>query len=151
MGWEILLQCTIGVNLLTAWLQNDKSFYLLFMPCHILLHHFNFFMGVHWRFSWLCHWDLISSDSHYLELFQFYIYWSAVSWKIWERLRYCEKKKDEICLSLMTKARTPIGKYKKQRDNKNATKNFDNATIADRLRTFSWRSNSSPTLEFKPI
>ena len=37
-------------------------------------------------------------------------------------------------------------KSKKQRDNtKNATKNFDYTTIADRLRTVSWSKNSYPT------
>ena len=36
----------------------------------------------------------------------------------------------------MTEALTPTEKSKKQRDNtKNATKNFDYTTIADRLRT----------------
>ena len=46
----------------------------------------------------------------------------------------------------MTKTRTPTGKSKKQHDNtKNATKNFDYSTIADRLRTFSWRNDSHLT------
>ena len=45
----------------------------------------------------------------------------------------------------MTKAPTPMDKSKKQRDNiNNATKNFDNITIAERLRAVSW-SNSHPT------
>ena len=39
----------------------------------------------------------------------------------------------------MTEAQIPIAKFKKQRDNtkKNATKNFDDSTIADRLMTVS--------------
>ena len=46
----------------------------------------------------------------------------------------------------MTKAPTPTKKSKTQRDNKkNATKNFDYTTIADRLRTVSWGNDSHPT------
>ena len=46
----------------------------------------------------------------------------------------------------MTKTPTPTEKSKKQRDNiYNATKNFDYTTIADRLRTISWRNNSHLT------
>ena len=49
-----------------------------------------------------------------------------------------KEKKEEIWLSPVTKAHTPTEKSKKQRDNiKNATKNFDYTTIADRLRTVS--------------
>ena len=54
----------------------------------------------------------------------------------------------------MTKAPTPTEKSKKQRDNtpkKNATKNFDYTTIADRLRTVSWKNNSHPTGVVKPV
>ena len=47
---------------------------------------------------------------------------------------YCFiREKEEIWLSPMTEALTPTEKSKKQRDNtKNATKNFDYTTIADR-------------------
>ena len=54
----------------------------------------------------------------------------------------------------MTKAPTPTEKSKKQRDNnkkKNATKNFDYTTIADRLRTVSWSNSSHPTGMVKPV
>ena len=34
---------------------------------------------------------------------------------------------------------------------KNATKNFDYTTIADRLRTVSWGNNSLPTGVVKPV
>ena len=52
----------------------------------------------------------------------------------------------------MTKAPTPTEKSKKQRDNiKNATKNFDNQTIADRLRTVSWSNSSHHTGVVKPV
>ena len=45
----------------------------------------------------------------------------------------------------MTEALTLTEKSKMQRDNtKNATKNFDYTTIADRLRTVSWGSESHP-------
>ena len=45
----------------------------------------------------------------------------------------------------MTEALTLTEKSKKQRDNsKNATKNFDYTTIADRLRTVSWGNDSHP-------
>ena len=45
----------------------------------------------------------------------------------------------------MTEALTSTEKSKKQRDNiKNATKNFDYTTIADRLRTVSWGNDSHP-------
>ena len=43
-------------------------------------------------------------------------------------------------------------KSKKQRDNtKNATKNFDYTTIADRLRTVSWGNDSHPAGVVKPV
>ena len=43
-------------------------------------------------------------------------------------------------------------KSKKQRDIiKNATKNFDFTTIADRLRTVSWSNSSYPTGVIKPV
>ena len=52
----------------------------------------------------------------------------------------------------MTKAPTPTEKSKKQRDNKkNATKNFDYTTIADRLRTVNWSNSSQPIGVVKPI
>ena len=58
----------------------------------------------------------------------------------------------EIWLSHMTKAPTRTEKSKKQRDNiKNATKNFDNTTIADRLKTVIWSNNSHPTGEVKQV
>ena len=51
--------------------------------------------------------------------------------------------KEKIWLSPMTKAPTTTGKYKKECDSiKNVTKNFDNTTIADRLRTVKWSNNS---------
>ena len=59
---------------------------------------------------------------------------------------YFKRKKEEILLSPVTKAPTPTEKSKKQRDNmKNATKNFDYTTIADRLSTVNW-SNSGHQL-----
>ena len=52
----------------------------------------------------------------------------------------------------MTEALTPTEKSKKQRDNtKNATKNFDYTTIADRLRTVSWGNDSHPAGVVKPV
>ena len=44
------------------------------------------------------------------------------------------RKKEEICLSPMTKAPTPTEKFKNQRDNtkKTATIKLDNTTITDR-------------------
>ena len=63
-----------------------------------------------------------------------------------------QEKTEEIWLSPMTKAPTPTEKSKKQRDNtKNATKNFDYTTIADRLRTVSWGNDSHPTGVVKPL
>ena len=63
-----------------------------------------------------------------------------------------KEKKEEIWLSPMKKALTPAEKSKKQRDNiKSATKNFDYTTIADRLSTVSWSSNSRPTGVVKPV
>ena len=52
------------------------------------------------------------------------------------------------------KSLPPTEKSKKQRDNiKTLPKNFDNTTIADRLRTVSWSngSNSHPTGMVKPV
>ena len=52
----------------------------------------------------------------------------------------------------MTNASTLTEKSKKQRDNiKNATKNFDYTTIADRLRTVSWSNSSYHTGVVKPV
>ena len=56
-----------------------------------------------------------------------------------------EEKKKEIWLSPMTKAPSPTEKSKKKWQHKNATKNFDNTAIADRLRTVSWDNDSHPT------
>ena len=64
----------------------------------------------------------------------------------------CIREKEEIWLSPMTEALTPTEKSKKQRDNtKNATKNFDYKTIADRLRTVSWGNDSHPAGVVKPV
>ena len=62
------------------------------------------------------------------------------------------REKEEIWLSPMTEALTPTEKSKKQRDNtKNATKNFDYTTIADRLRTVNWGNDSHPAGVVKPV
>ena len=62
-----------------------------------------------------------------------------------------KEKKKEIWLSPVTKTPTPTEQSKKQQDNiKNATKNFDYTTIADRLRTVSWSNSSHPTGVVKP-
>ena len=58
---------------------------------------------------------------------------------------YQRENKEEIWLSPMTKAPTTTEKSKKHRDHmKNATKNFDYTTIADRLMTVSWSNSSQP-------
>ena len=63
-----------------------------------------------------------------------------------------QMKKEEIWLSPMTKAPTPTEKSKKQRDNtKNANKNLDYTTIADRLTTVSWGNDSYPIGVVKPV
>ena len=51
----------------------------------------------------------------------------------------------------MTNALALTVKSKKQRDNINATKNFDYTTIADRFSTVSWSNSSSPTGVVKPV
>ena len=52
----------------------------------------------------------------------------------------------------MSNGHTPTEKSKKHRDNiKNATKNFDYTTIADRLRTVSWSNSSHSTGVVKPV
>ena len=48
----------------------------------------------------------------------------------------------------MERALTPIENSKTQR--LNATKNFNNTMIADRLRTVSWSDDNRPTGEVKP-
>ena len=59
---------------------------------------------------------------------------------------------EEIWLSPITKAPSPTEKSKKQRDNiKNATKNFDYTTIADRLKTVNWSNRSHPTGVVKTV
>ena len=61
-------------------------------------------------------------------------------------------EKEEIWLSPMTKAPTPIEKIQKATwKHQNATKNFDYTTIADRLRTVSWGNDSHPTGVVKPV
>ena len=71
-----------------------------------------------------------------------------------------QEKKEEIWLSPLTKNPTPTEKSKKHRDNiKNATKNFDNTTIADRLRAvptqillpYSYGTVSNERVEFNPL
>ena len=57
-----------------------------------------------------------------------------------------EEKKKDILLSPMTKAPYTHRKIHKTKwQHKNATKNFDNTAIADRLRTVSWDNDSHPT------
>ena len=52
----------------------------------------------------------------------------------------------------MTKAPTPTEKSKKQNcQHKNAIKNFNYITIADRLGTVSWSNDSLPTGVVKPV
>ena len=73
-------------------------------------------------------------------------------WRIY--LFSFEKEKEEIWFIPMTKVPTATekNKKKKQRDNaKNATKNVDYTTIADRLRTVSWSNDSHPTGVVKPV
>ena len=75
-------------------------------------------------------------------------YNSLLSCWIW----IIREKKKEIWLSPMTKAPTPRGKSKKQRHNKrNAIKNLDYTTIADRLRTVSWSNCSHWPGVVKPV
>ena len=62
---------------------------------------------------------------------------------------YIEGKKEEIWLSPMTIASTPINKTKKQRDNTKRHKKFD-YTIADRLRMVIWGNDSQTTGVVKP-
>ena len=63
-----------------------------------------------------------------------------------------KREKGRDLTQSVTNAPTPTDKTKKQRDNiKNATKNFDYTTIADRLRTVSWSNSSHPTGVVKPV
>ena len=62
-------------------------------------------------------------------------------------LHFAIEKKDEIWLSLMTKAHTPTEIFPKQRYNtKNRHQNVDNTTIADLLKTVSWRNEATQML-----
>ena len=63
-------------------------------------------------------------------------------------IRAKQEKKEEIRLNPVTKTHTPTEQSKKH---KNATKNFDYTTIADRLRTVSWSNSSHPTGVVKPV
>ena len=49
-----------------------------------------------------------------------------------------KEKKNEIWLGPMTKGPLPTKNSTTNRQNKNATKSFDNTTTSDRLRTVSW-------------
>ena len=78
---------------------------------------------------------------------------------------FYQEKKEEIWLSPMTKRKK--GRYliqsydespytdrkiqKAMQQHKNATKNFDYTTIADRLRTISWGDDSRPSCVVKPV
>ena len=59
-------------------------------------------------------------------------------------------KKEDILLSPLTKAHKYTEQPKKQRDNTKRNQNFDYTTIAGRLRTVSWGSDSHPTGVVKP-
>ena len=61
------------------------------------------------------------------------------------------EKKEEIWLSPVTKTLKPTEQSKSTWQHKNATKNFDYTTIADRLRTVSWSNSSHPTGMVKPV
>ena len=62
------------------------------------------------------------------------------------------REKKELWLSPVTKAPTATEKSIKLRDSiKNATKNFDYTTIADRLRTVQLSNSSYPTGVVKPV
>ena len=51
----------------------------------------------------------------------------------------------------MTKTLIPIENLKTNGQHKNATKNFDYTTIADKLRTISWSNKNDPTGVAKPV
>ena len=51
----------------------------------------------------------------------------------------------------MTKTPIPTENSTTNRQHKNAIKNFDYITIADRLRTVSWNNNSHQTSVVKPV
>ena len=51
----------------------------------------------------------------------------------------------------MTEAPLPTENSNDNRQYKNATKNFDNIVIADRLRTASWSNRNHPTGLVKPV
>ena len=57
----------------------------------------------------------------------------------------------EILLNPMTKPPIPTEHSKTNGQHKNATKNVDYTTNADRLRTVSWSFNSHPTCVVKPV
>ena len=66
-----------------------------------------------------------------------------------EKMSQCIEK--EIWLSPMTKTPIPTENSKTKGQHKNATKNFEYTTIADRLRTVSWSNDSHPTGVVKPV
>ena len=89
--------------------------------------------------------DMVQNHVNYTIIVRVYEYRSKIS-------REGQEKKEEIWLSPMTKAPTPTEKSKKAKwQHKNATKNFDYTTIADRLRMVSWRNDSHPTDVVKPV
>ena len=53
-------------------------------------------------------------------------------------MNFHKQKKDEITLSPMTKAPIPSENKKVKRQHKDANKNFDYTTIADRIGMVSW-------------
>ena len=60
-----------------------------------------------------------------------------------------EKKETWFCP--VTKTAIPTANSKTNEQHKNAAKNFDYTTIADRLGTVSWSNNSHPTVVVKPV
>ena len=106
-----------------------------------------YIVGVYGSLTYFLNW---SFSSHILRIALKYGYdGTTINSNLWISE---EKRKEEIWLSPMTEALTPTEKSKKQCDNtKNATKNFDYTTIADRLRTVSWGNDSHPAGVVKPV
>ena len=78
-------------------------------------------------FSFLYSWKKYTNYQWHVGFYQIHGYW------LWNKFH--KEKKEEIWLSPMTNTFTPT---KSKVTTQNATKNFDNTTIADRLKTVSW-------------
>ena len=94
-----------------------------------------------------CHGNMHGTTAYYIE-------WTWLSYIVLMPGRhnfYTVREKGRDLTKSYDKSYTDRKIIKAMWQHKNATKNFDYTTIADRLRTFSWGNDSHPTGVVKPV